>query len=76
MSKQSSVTWTKVDAQGRIVIPADVRQALDIEPGSAIGIRLVGDQLSLFTVKQGIRQAQKLAAKYFKPEPGRSMPAK
>ena len=70
MSKSSTVTWTKVDSQGRVVIPAELRQELEIKPGSAIGIRLEGDQLSLFTVKQGIRRAQKIAREHTKGRTG------
>ena len=35
-------------AEGQIVIPAELRRQLDIEPGSLLEVRAVGDHLELY----------------------------
>ena len=73
MVKTTKVTWTKVDQQGRIIIPAEIRKKAGIEVGKPIALVLEDDELSLMTVSQGIRRTQALAARYIKREPGRSL---
>ncbi|MHA1674575.1 MAG: AbrB/MazE/SpoVT family DNA-binding domain-containing protein [Promethearchaeota archaeon] len=42
---------TRIDRQGRLIIPADLRKKLSLDEGSTIEIELVSDQLIL--TKQG-----------------------
>ena len=65
--------WTKIDAQGRVVIPATVRKLMSIEEGDAIAFVVDGSRVSLMTLDQGIESAQSIARRYFKREPGRSI---
>ncbi|HLF76148.1 MAG TPA: AbrB/MazE/SpoVT family DNA-binding domain-containing protein [Dehalococcoidia bacterium] len=73
MAKKTSVTWTKVDPQGRVVIPAEIRAEMGIEPGKPIAFIIEADRLGLITVRQGIKIAQERLARHIKKEPGRSI---
>jgi AbrB family looped-hinge helix DNA binding protein len=70
---KSNVTWTKVDQQGRVVIPADLREQFGIEPGKSIAFLVEDGRLSLMTVKQGIERAQRIFRESVYIEPGRSI---
>ena len=72
MAEDSSVVWTKVDPQGRVVIPADLRSQFGMEPGKAVAFLVEGGELKLLTVDKGIHHAQSLVARYFKKTPGHS----
>jgi len=72
MAEDSSVVWTKVDPQGRVVIPAELRSQFGMEPGKAVAFLVEDGQLKLLTVNQGIHHAQNLVARYFKKVPGHS----
>jgi AbrB family looped-hinge helix DNA binding protein len=73
MAHDTKITWTKVDSQGRVVIPAEVRQRMGIEPNKPIAFVEEDGQVGLMTVTQGIRRAQAIAARVIKREPGRSL---
>jgi AbrB family looped-hinge helix DNA binding protein len=73
MAHEAKITWTKVDPQGRVVIPAEVRQRMGIEPGKPIAFVEEDGQLGLMTVGQGVKRAQSIAARIIKREPGRSL---
>ena len=73
MAKRSSITWTKVDPQGRVVIPSEIRTELGIEAGKPIGFLVEDGTLQLITVRQGIKRAQATAARLIRREPGRSL---
>jgi AbrB family looped-hinge helix DNA binding protein len=73
MTKTSSVTWTSVDPQGRVVIPASLRRQLEIAPGDEIAFVLEDGILRLMTVDQGVKRAQAIAARYIKKERRRSI---
>ena len=70
---RSAVYWTRVDQQGRVVIPADVRKQAGIELGKPIAFVLEDGKVGLMTVRQGIERAQKMAARLFKRVEGRSL---
>jgi AbrB family looped-hinge helix DNA binding protein len=54
----------KLNAQGRIVIPAACRDAAGIEPGDEIVIEVAGPgELRLRTKAQAIRKAQAIVAR-------------
>lgn len=54
-----------INSQGRIVIPAECREAAGIEPGSEVMVEVVGQgELRLRTKTEAIRKAQAIVAKY------------
>lgn len=57
----------QVGEKGRLVIPAAIRDALGIEPGTAVDLRVVDHELCISTLQSRIRRAQERAARYVKP---------
>lgn len=58
---------TRLNENGRLVIPASFRKALGINPGDEIVLRLEEDELRLTTLKLRIARAQRNARKYIPP---------
>jgi AbrB family looped-hinge helix DNA binding protein len=57
--------WTRVNQQGRIVIPAECRAAAGLKPGDDLLIEAVGEgELRLLTRAQAIKEAQAIVARY------------
>jgi AbrB family looped-hinge helix DNA binding protein len=59
---------TKLGEGGRIVIPAEYRQALGLQVGDEVILRLEGKELRIFTLNQAIRRAQELVSRYIPQE--------
>jgi len=55
---------TKIDEGGRIVIPVEYRQALNLHVGDDVILRLKGSEIHLFTPEQAIEHAQALLRQY------------
>jgi AbrB family looped-hinge helix DNA binding protein len=56
---------TRINQQGRIVIPAECRAAAGLKPGDALLIETVGEgELRLRTKEQALREAQQIVARY------------
>jgi AbrB family looped-hinge helix DNA binding protein len=56
---------TRINQQGRIVIPAECRAAAGLKPGDELLIETVGDgELRIRTKQQALRQAQRIVARY------------
>ncbi|MCK9487681.1 MAG: AbrB/MazE/SpoVT family DNA-binding domain-containing protein [Dehalococcoidia bacterium] len=55
---------SKVDAQGRILIPAEQRRALGLEPGDPVSLQVVDGELRVMTIDEEIRKAQELVRRY------------
>lgn len=55
---------TRVGEGGRIVIPAEYRQALGLKVGDEVILRLEDDQVHILTLRQAIRRAQELVSRY------------
>jgi len=62
---------TKLTEGGRIVIPAEYRQALGLRIGDEVILRLENREVRIFTPEQAIEHAQELVRRYI-PE-GRSL---
>lgn len=60
-----------INENGRIVIPASFRQALGIEIGDEVVLRLEDDELRITTQRRRIQRAQRRARQYVKR--GRSL---
>ena len=60
-------TRTKVNENGRVVIPASYRKALGIKAGDEVILRMEDDELRITTMKARIERAQRRIRKYVKP---------
>ena len=60
-------TRTRINENGRMVIPASVRKALGINPGDEVVLRLEEDGLLITTLRHRIERAQRLVRKYVNP---------
>ncbi|HKM86637.1 MAG TPA: AbrB/MazE/SpoVT family DNA-binding domain-containing protein [Terriglobales bacterium] len=60
-------TRTRVNENGRLVIPAPYRKALGIKAGDEVILRMEDDELRITTMKRRIERAQRLVRKYVKP---------
>ena len=57
----------QVGEKGRIVIPAEMREALGIDEGDKVILEVENHELRISTIRGRIRRAQERAAKYVKP---------
>jgi AbrB family looped-hinge helix DNA binding protein len=60
-------TRTRVSQNGRIVIPASFREALGIDDGDEVILRLQDDELRITTQQRRIQRARERARRYLKP---------
>jgi AbrB family looped-hinge helix DNA binding protein len=51
---------TRINENGRVVIPAAFRRALGINPGETVVLRLENDELRITTLRQRLAKAQQL----------------
>lgn len=58
----------KINPNGRIVIPASFREALGVESGDEVVLRLENEELRITTQQQRIRKAQRLLANLVDPK--------
>ena len=57
----------RVNENGRVVLPAAFRKALDIKPGDEVVGHLEGDELRITTLERRIEHAQRRIRRYVKP---------
>jgi AbrB family looped-hinge helix DNA binding protein len=58
-------TKTRINQQGRIVIPAECRAAAGFKPGDELLVDVVGEgELRLRTRRQALKAAQEIVARY------------
>lgn len=59
---------TQIALGGRIVLPAKLRRALEIQIGDEIVMRLEGDSIRLIPLRQAVNLAQKAVRQYVPKE--------
>ena len=59
---------TKINENGRLVIPAAFRKALDIKPGDEVIVRMEDDELRIFNIRHALKRARKLIKQYIKAD--------
>jgi len=57
-------TRTVLTKNGRLLLPAKFRKALDLRPGDELILRLDKDSIQVIPLQQAVAQAQKLVRKY------------
>ena len=57
---------TKLDQNGRVVIPVAFRKALGVKPGGEVFLRLDGGELRITTQQARIRRSQLRAERYLR----------
>jgi AbrB family looped-hinge helix DNA binding protein len=62
-----TATRTRVNQNGRLVIPASFRKRLGIRAGDEVELRIEDDELRIATLKSRIARAQRLVRKVVKP---------
>ena len=60
-------TRTRVNENGRVVIPASFRKALGIHVGDEVVLRIEDNELRITTLKGRLERAQRLVRKHVKP---------
>jgi AbrB family looped-hinge helix DNA binding protein len=60
-------TRTRVNENGRVVIPSSFRKALGIQVGDEVVLRIEDDELRITTQQRRIQRAQRRARQYVKP---------
>jgi AbrB family looped-hinge helix DNA binding protein len=58
---------SRINENGRVVIPASFRKALGMNPGDEVLLRLEDDELRISTLKSRIERARRQVQKYVKP---------
>jgi AbrB family looped-hinge helix DNA binding protein len=54
----------ELGAGGRLVIPAKMRAALGMKIGDRLNVRLEGNELRIYTYKEGLRRVQEMVQKH------------
>jgi len=62
---------TRIGEKGRLVIPAAIRDALDINVGDEVELRIEDNELRISTLKNRVARAQQRLRKFVAP--GRSL---
>jgi len=60
-------TRTRMGEKGRVVIPADIRKALGMDPGGTLDLRVKDGDLRISTLRERIRRVQERARKIIPP---------
>ncbi|MGA2205748.1 MAG: AbrB/MazE/SpoVT family DNA-binding domain-containing protein [Terracidiphilus sp.] len=55
---------TRMSEKGRVVIPAQIRKALGMDPGGTLDLRVEDGELRISTMRSRLRRAQERVRKY------------
>ncbi|RPI82640.1 MAG: AbrB/MazE/SpoVT family DNA-binding domain-containing protein [Chloroflexi bacterium] len=55
---------TQINKNGRVIIPARLRKALDLQPGDDIVMRLENNSIRMIPLRQAVELAQKKVRRY------------
>jgi AbrB family looped-hinge helix DNA binding protein len=55
---------TRINENGRVVIPASFRRVLGLQPGDTVVLRIENDELRITTLRQRLARAQQLVRKH------------
>ena len=58
---------TRLTEGGRIVIPVEYRQALGLQVGDELIMRMENGEVRIFTPRQAVKHAQELVRQYVPP---------
>lgn len=61
ISKARLKPRTRVDQQGRIVIPAEIRQELGLEPGEPVSLLVEDGVLKVMSFDRALKRVQEMA---------------
>ncbi len=64
---QEATAHTRVDGQGRVLIPADMRRALGLKEGDRVTLVLEDGGLTLLTARESVRRVREAFAPYLTP---------
>lgn len=59
---------TKLNENGRLVIPAAHRKALGLKPGDEVMLRIEDNELHISNVRQALNRARRLVKQYIKTD--------
>jgi len=57
----------RLSKEGRVLIPAEMRQALGLQADEPLRLSVVNGELRIISRREGIRRAQAIVAKYKQP---------
>jgi len=60
-------TRTRMGEKGRVVIPAAMREALGMDVGGVLDLRVVEGELRISTMRSRLQRAQELVRQYVEP---------
>jgi AbrB family looped-hinge helix DNA binding protein len=58
---------TRINENGRVVIPASFRRALGIQSGDTVVLRIEDNELRITTLRQRLAKAQQIVRKHVPP---------
>jgi AbrB family looped-hinge helix DNA binding protein len=61
---------TRVDDQGRVLVPASIRRRLRLTPGSELMVWVEDGELRAQTLEEGIKRAQAIVTRHTKGKKG------
>ncbi len=61
----------RVDAQGRLLVPKELRDAVDMRPNEKVTLLVEDGEIRIVTVEAATQRIREIAARY--PTPGRSL---
>lgn len=67
MERSELKARTRLGEKGRVVIPAKMREALGVETGGVLDLRVVDGELRISTLRNRIRRVQERARRIISP---------